>query len=66
MNMLIAIVIYIVLAAAHVAGLYIAAIKFADAYKYDVWPIVCGIFWPVAGPIAAAYIAAKWFVDTHK
>lgn len=30
------------------------------------WPVLCGIFWPVAVPIAAAYIAAQWYLDSEE
>ena len=62
---IIGIIVYVLIAAVAVAGLYIAANKYANAC-YDIWPIICGIFWPVAGPIAAAYIAAKWYMDNHQ
>lgn len=30
------------------------------------WPVLSGILWPIAGPIAAAYIAARWYLNSEK
>lgn len=58
------IVLYIVVAAMVTFALIVGAQTFTD---WDVecdfpWPVISGIFWPVAAPIAAAYIAAYWYL----
>ena len=60
------IVLYIVVAAILTFALIIGADAFAD---WDVrqdfpWPVISGIFWPIAAPIAGAYIAAMWYMKT--
>ena len=63
----IVIVVYVLIAAASVFGLCLATVKTAEhsgleTYIYDFEaPIWCGIFWPVAAPIYAAYIAVRWY-----
>ena len=65
---MIVVVLYIVVAAIITYGLVIGAHMFTHwDVKYDFpWPIVSGIFWPIASPIAAAYIAALWYLKTHR
>lgn len=53
---------YVLIASVAVFGLLVGA------YTYTVnpkdWPwVLCGIFWPVAGLPAAAYIAAGWYLN---
>ena len=58
-------VLYILVAAGCVFALVYGAAK-TNCWdiKYDLpWPVISGILWPVAGPIAAAYIAARWHLD---
>lgn len=56
------IILYILIAAVATFGLLIGS---AYDPKCDFpWPVVCGIFWPLAGPIAAAFIAAKWYLNS--
>ena len=62
------IVLYIIIAAISTFTLFVFAAK-TDVYdpEWDFpWPVVCGIFWPLAGPIAAAFIAANWFLNSEK
>lgn len=62
------IVLYILIAAIATFALFVFAAK-TDVYDPELdfpWPIVCGIFWPIAGPIAAAFIAANWFLNSEK
>lgn len=57
------IILYILIASAATFALLVTATKI-DAYDGDFpWPVLCGIFWPFAVPIAAAFIAAKWYLD---
>ncbi len=62
------VILYIIIAALATFALYVTAVKWAC---YDVecdspWPVLSGILWPVVAPIAAAYIAARWFLDNYK
>ena len=59
-------VLYILIAAICIFLLLVAAEKYTDYDPYSdlPWPVFCGIVWPVAVPLAAAYIAAKWYL--HK
>lgn len=65
---MIVVVLYIVVAAIITYWLVICAHMFTHwDMQYDFpWPIVSGIFWPIASPIAAAYIAALWYLQTHR
>lgn len=59
------IILYILIAAVCFFLLLVTAEKYA-AYRPDrdsPWPVWCGIFWPIAAPFAAAYIAAKWYLQ---
>lgn len=62
------VVLYIVVAAIITFALIVGAHSFTPwDIKYDFpWPVVSGVFWPVAAPIAAAYIAALWYMETHR
>lgn len=55
---------YAALAGIWVAGLTIGAEKLCPDYDpwCDVWPVLCGVFWPFAGIPAAAYIFAQWYL----
>lgn len=55
---------YAALAGIWVAGLTIGAEKLCPDYDSwcDVWPVLCGAFWPFAGIPAAAYIFAQWYL----
>lgn len=63
----IVIVVYVLIAAASVFGLCLATVKTEERCDRKVYindfetPIWCGIFWPVAAPIYAAYIAVRWY-----
>lgn len=62
-------ILYILIAAAAVFGLKWACIKLKVRNEFGeparIAPIVCGIFWPVAVPIYAAYIAAEWYGEKY-
>lgn len=62
-------ILYILIAALVTFALRVACIKWdiEDAFGDTpaVAPVVCGIFWPVAAPIYAAYIAAEWYANNH-
>lgn len=63
------IVAYLLIAALAVFALVVSSEKLhIRRSKYDdpSWPVICGCFWPVAGPIAAAYIAARWYLDNRE
>lgn len=66
MTVIIVIAAYILIAAAVTFALYVAAVKTEvfDPYGDYPWPILCGIFWPLAAPIAAALIAAQLYLDS--
>lgn len=55
---------YVTLAGIWVAGLTIGAEMLCPDYDplCDVWPVLCGAFWPLAGIPAAAYIFAQWYL----
>ena len=55
---------YILIAAVCIFLLLVAASKYTDYdWKLDVpYPVLCGILWPIAGPLAAAYIAAEYYL----
>lgn len=58
------IVLYIAVAAMVTFALIVGAQTFTawDA-EYDFpWPVISGLFWPIAVPIAAACIAAFWYL----
>lgn len=59
------ILLYILIAAAAVFGLSYARLTVMDFDSYDtlIAPVLCGIFWPVASPIYAAYLAAIWYSE---
>ena len=61
-----AIIGYSSIAGAWIAGLKIAADKYVPDYnsEYDVWPTICGVFWPFAGPAAAVYILAQAYIGS--
>ena len=62
MNGVIIVVFYVLVAAASVFGLCLGHSKVAefseyvDFYGYTA-PVLCGVFWPFAAPIYAAYLA---------
>lgn len=61
------IILYILIAAVCVFLLLVTAKKYAT-YRPDwdfPWPVWCGIFWPIAAPLAAAYITAKWYLKNY-
>jgi len=59
---MIILILYVVFAALSTFALCVAATKIVMWDDCDLpWPVFCGVFWPVAAPIAAAYLAAKWF-----
>lgn len=59
------IVIVAVLGYSTIAGLQIAAEKYVPGCsRYSDWPKFCGIFWPFAGPAAAAYILAQAYIGS--
>ena len=60
-------VLYVLIASFFIFALVVAAKKICDwDSSYDLpWPIFCGILWPVFGPFAIAYIAAKWYMDNE-
>lgn len=38
-----------------------------DWFNLDLWPaVLCGVIWPIGGPIYAAYILAKLYADSQK
>lgn len=60
------VILYILIAAIFTFALLVGAVK-TDSYDGGFpWPVLCGIFWPLAGPIAAAFIAAIWFLNSEK
>lgn len=66
--MIVELILYIISAALASFALYVAAAKWAHfEIEYDFhWPLLCGIFWPIAGPVAVAYIAARVAIDLCK
>lgn len=52
---------YSSIAGAWIAGLNIAAEKYCPEFdiSLDLWPALCGVFWPFAGPAAAMYILVQ-------
>lgn len=65
---IIGIILYILIAAAATFALLVASVK-AGAYdpeQDEPWPILCAILWPVGVPIAAAFIAANWFLNSKE
>lgn len=63
-------IIYILIAALVTFALRVACIKVDIRDEFGnhptIAPVVCGVCWPIAGPIYAAYIAAKWVTDNYK
>lgn len=63
------IIFYILIAALVTFALRVAVFKLDISDSFGdtptVMPVICGIFWPVAAPIYAAYIAAEWFADKY-
>lgn len=59
-----AIVGYSSIAGAWIAGLKIAAEKYCPEFdiSFDLWPALCGVFWPFAGPAAAVYILVQAYI----
>lgn len=61
------IILYVLIASAAVFGLKWACINLDirndSGDHVQLAPIVCGIFWPVAAPIYAAYLAAIWYSE---
>lgn len=62
------VVLYILIAAVCFFLLLVAADKYAD---YDpcsdmLLPVFCCVLWPIAAPLAAAYIAAKWYLKNYQ
>ena len=58
------IIFYILIATVCIFLLLVTAAKYTD-YDSDTdlpWPVVCGIVWPIGAPIAAAYIAAEYYL----
>lgn len=57
---------YSTIAGAWIAGLTISAEKYVPFYdpQFNVWPSVCGVFWPFAGPAAAVYILAQAYIGS--
>ena len=61
------IILYIAVASMVTFALIVGAHSFTD-WKISVdfpWPVISGIFWPVAAPIAGAYIAALWYLNNR-
>lgn len=58
------IVLYILIAAICIFLLLVCAEKYTYyTPNSDMpWPVLCGIFWPISAPLAAAYIAAKFYL----
>lgn len=62
MTLAIIVVVYLLVAAVSVFGLCLGHSKAAefsknvDSYDYTA-PVLCGVFWPFAAPIYAAYLA---------
>ncbi len=63
---ILAIIGYSSIAGAWIAGLEIAADEYVPDYysEYDVWPAICGAFWPFAGPAAAVYILVQAYIGS--
>ena len=62
------VILYILVASGCVFGLvyWASKVRCWDV-KYDFpWPVICGILWPIAGPLAAAYIATRWYIGNEK
>lgn len=60
------IVLYILIAAIATFALFVFSTK-TEVYdpEWDFpWPVVCGILWPFAAPIAAAIIAAQMYLNS--
>lgn len=66
MQIIICIFLYIILSAIFTFALLVGSVDSGAFEDGDFpWPVVCGIFWPLAGPIAAAFIVAVWYLN-HK
>ena len=68
MAFIIALIVYVLIASLASFLLMVFASRFAGYEReFDIpWPVLAGVFWPVGAPIAAAYIAAIWFTDSHE
>lgn len=63
---IVAIVGYSAIAGAWIAGLNIAAEKYVPGFDaaFNIWPELCGAFWPFAGAAAAAYILVQAYIES--
>ena len=61
---IVAIVGYSSIAGAWIAGLNIAAEKYVPGFdiSFNLWPELCGAFWPFAGSAAAVYILVQAYI----
>nr|DAP58929.1 MAG TPA: hypothetical protein [Caudoviricetes sp.] len=64
---ILAIIGYSSIAGAWIAGLKIAAEKYVPEFDpyLDLWPGLCGAFWPVGGPAAAIYILVMAYIEEN-
>ena len=58
---------YSSIAGACIAGLNIAAEKYVPGFdiSFNLWPELCGVFWPFAGPAAAMYILVMAYIEKN-
>lgn len=63
------IALYILIAALVTFMFLVACIKLNIRNEFNApartAPVLCGIFWPIAGPIYGAYLAAEWFANNY-
>lgn len=57
---------YSAITGAWIAGLNIAAEKYVPGFDaaFNIWPKLCGAFWPFAGPAAAVYILVQAYFES--
>lgn len=69
MIVFLALIVYLAIAAFLVFVFYVGFVKYTD-FDPDIdipfGPFVSGIFWPILGPVYAAYLAARWYLKNNR
>lgn len=61
---LLLLIIYMAIASVAIFGLLVTAAKYTGSnMEFPIGWVLCGIFWPVALPLAIGYIAAGWYLN---